>query len=198
MCFSCYSTSMPIFPLLPLFCIILLSLNSNCAKVLYSVNRNPTYDPTCMTSWVVNVSFRSIVWALYAALLYCLLLSAIVYNNSEKNKWLMVEWAFTIQASYLVQDCNQLCNLSLTILFHYLFYGDQIKGMPDANALFLVNPQKTAELKLANLSSRKYFPVTVACILFSHLNATLKYFLNYATLQNIIFHIPELKDTSPF
>ena len=95
MCFSCYSTSMPIFPLLPLFCIILLSLNSNCAKVLYSVNRNPTYDPTCMTSWVVNVSFRSIVWALYAALLYCLLLSAIVYNNSEKNKWLMVEWAFT-------------------------------------------------------------------------------------------------------
>jgi len=33
-----------------------------------------------------------------------------------------------------------------------------------------------AEIKLANLSSRKYFPVTVACILFSHLNAILKYF----------------------
>ena len=52
----------------------------------------------------------------------------------------------------------------------------------------------TAEIKLANLSSRKYFPVTVACILFSHLNAILKYFLNYATPQNILFHIPELKD----
>ena len=32
----------------------------------------------------------------------------------------------------------------------------------------------------------------------SHLNAVLKYFLNYATPQNILFHIPELKDTSPF
>ena len=28
--------------------------------------------------------------------------------------------------------------------------------------------------------------------------AILKYFLNYATPQNILFHIPELKDTSPF
>jgi len=52
----------------------------------------------------------------------------------------------------------------------------------------------------ADPDSRKYFPVTVACILFSHLNAIglLKYFLNYATPQNILFHIPELKDTSLF
>ena len=67
---------------------------------------------------------------------------------------------------------------------------------------FHVNLEVTAwtvvGLKLANLSSRKHFPVTVACILFSHLNAILKYFLNYATPQNILFHIPELKDTSPF
>ena len=67
----------------------------------------------------------------------------------------------------------------------------------------LYKVQKSADLyfiyiKLANLSSRKYFPVTVACILFSHLNAILKYFLNYATPQNILSHIPELKDTSPF
>jgi len=53
----------------------------------------------------------------------------------------------------------------------------------------------TAKLKLANLLSRKYFLVTVACIIFFHLNAILKYFLNCANPQNILFHIPELKDT---
>jgi len=66
------------------------------------------------------------------------------------------------------------------------------------SSLLIWNTEKTAELKLANLSSKKYFPVTVAGILFSHLNAILKYFLNYSTPKNILLEILELKDTSPF
>ena len=74
-----------------------------------------------------------------------------------------------------------------------------ILGLTSMHFFWLIwNPEKTAEIKLANLSYRKYFHVTVACILFSHLNAILKYFLNYATRKNTLFHIPELKDTSPF
>jgi len=76
--------------------------------------------------------------------------------------------------------------------------GDQIKGMPYFNILFLANLEslKDRREKLANPSSRKYFPVTVACILSSHLNVIPNFRVNYATPQNIVFPIPELKGTS--
>jgi len=38
--------------------------------------------------------------------------------------------------------------------------------------------------------------VTAACILSSHLNVTPNFYVNYTTPQNILFPIPELKDTS--
>jgi len=68
--------------------------------------------------------------------------------------------------------------------------------MPYLNILFLANLE-SAEKKLANPSSRKFFPVTVACILSPHLNVIPNFYVNYATPQNILFPIPELKDTSP-
>jgi len=79
-----------------------------------------------------------------------------------------------------------------------IIYDDQIKGMPYLNMLFLANLEslKDRREKLANPSSRTFFAVTVACILSSHLNVIPNFYVNYATPQNILFPIPELKDTS--
>jgi len=79
-----------------------------------------------------------------------------------------------------------------------IIYGEQIKGMPYLNILFLANLEflKDRREKIANPSSRKYFAVTVACILSSHLNVIPNFYVSYATPQNILFPIPELKGTS--
>jgi len=70
----------------------------------------------------------------------------------------------------------------------------QNKGIPYLNMLFLSNLEslKDRREKIANPSSRKYFPVTVACILSSHLNVIPNFYVNYATPQNILSPIPEL------
>jgi len=71
--------------------------------------------------------------------------------------------------------------------------------MPYFNILFLVNLESLKdrrEKKIANPSSRKYFPVTIACILSSHLNVIPNFYVNYATPQNILLPIPELKGAS--
>ena len=81
-----------------------------------------------------------------------------------------------------------------------IIYGDQIKWMPYLNILFLANLESlkdSREKKISKSNSRKFFPVTVACILYSHLNVIPNFYVNYATPQNILFPIAELKDTSP-
>jgi len=58
--------------------------------------------------------------------------------------------------------------------------------MPYLNILFLANLESLKdrrEKKLANPSSIKFFSVTVACILSSHLNVIPNLYVNYATPQ---------------
>ena len=81
-----------------------------------------------------------------------------------------------------------------------IIYGDQIKGMPYQNALFLANLEslKDRRIKLSQSFFKKiYFPLTAACILSCPLNVIMKSSVNYATPQNIQYHTPELKNISP-
>ena len=68
-----------------------------------------------------------------------------------------------------------------------IVYGDQIKGMPYQNTLFLANikSKKTVKLNSASPFSSKYSPLTAACLLSSHLNAIMKSSPNYVNPWNI-------------
>jgi len=67
-------------------------------------------------------------------------------------------------------------------MYGNLHKNDEIKGVPYQNALFLANLEslKDRRIKLSPFS-RKYFPLTAACILSCLLNVIMKSSLNYAT-----------------
>jgi len=79
-----------------------------------------------------------------------------------------------------------------------IIYGDQITGMPYFNILFLANLESSKDRreKISKSFFKKILSSDSCLHSLSHLNVILNFYVNYAAPQNILFPIPELKDTS--